>query len=145
MATVANEIKMGHNATIAHQRAIADLIVGLRALYLAHAIDLEALPETDIDPGNPESKCPDLVLRDNLSFTVPIIIEVTTNFGYKTDLLKAKKLIDETAFGIEEAFIYNFESDTWYKYSKKGGIAEVQRSFSDILQLDLSQFIQPAR
>ncbi len=44
----------GHLATLNHQRAIKRLIVGLDKLYDQGNIRLEALPETDIDPGNPE-------------------------------------------------------------------------------------------
>ncbi len=72
------QIEMGHLATIHHQRAIKKLIFGLEKLFLSGEITLEPLPETDIDPGNPESKCPDIVLQDEENATVPVIIEVAT-------------------------------------------------------------------
>jgi len=53
-----------------------------------------------------------------------------------------RKLVDETAYGIKEAFVYNYETKNWYKYSKTQGIVEENRSFSDILQLDLNSFLR---
>lgn len=142
MNSVAAELEMGHNARLEHQRVIADLIAGSRTFYNQQKIQLEPLPETDLDPGNPESKCPDIQFRDNEAFTVPIIVEVSGNFGYKTDFVKVRKLVEETAYGIEEAFVYNYETGNWYKYSKLQGIVEEDRSYSDLLQLDLNSFLR---
>ena len=130
------EIEMGHLATVHHQRAIKSLVFGLEKRYQSGEIKLEPLPETDIDPGNPESKCPDLILQDNVLSTVPVIVEVATNRGWRTDFSKMRRLIDETEFGIEEGFVLNFERDEWHKYSRAKG-AEEQVSWSDVLGLDL--------
>ena len=135
------EIEMGHLATINHQRAIKKLVFGLEKLYQSGVIPYEPLPETDIDPGNPESKCPDLILQDNDNMTVPIIIEVSTRRGCKTDYAKLRRLMDETEFGIVEGFVLNFETGEWLKYFK--GITEAQKlsSWSNTLNLDLSLLI----
>lgn len=135
------EIEMGHLATTNHQRAIKKLVYGLESLYISGAISLEPLPETDIDPGNPESKCPDLILQDNVKSTVPVIIEVSTNRGWKTDYSKMRHLIDHTEYGIEEGFVLNFETHVWHKYSKTKGIAQEQPAWSDVLNLDLSGLV----
>jgi hypothetical protein len=145
MNSVAAELQTGHNARLEHQRVIAALIAGLHNAYLQDKIRLEPLPETDLDPGNPESKCPDIQLRDNEQFTIPLIIEVSGNFGYKSDFIKIRKLLHETAYGIEEAFVYNYETGSWYKYSLNGGIAEENRSYADTLQLDLNNFLNLKR
>lgn len=134
------EFEMGHLATINHQRAIKRLVFGLEKLYLQGEIALEPLPETDIDPGNPESKCPDLVLQDNVNSTVPIVIEIATNRGWKTDALKLRRLMDETDFGIVEGFVLNFEKGEWYKYSKITNPSN-NPSWSDVLSVDLSTFL----
>lgn len=137
---VTSSVETGHNATIAHQRAIKRLIVGLDQLQSSFKVPLEALPETDIDPGNPESKCPDVILRDNTRFTVPVIIEVATNMGAKTDFKKMKHLIDTTEYGIEEGFVYNFEANQWTKYSKQNTQHD-SHSWSDVLGIDLAPLI----
>ncbi|MCB0580568.1 MAG: hypothetical protein KDD10_14810 [Phaeodactylibacter sp.] len=135
------EIELGHLATIHHQRAIKKLLFGLEALYVAGKIALEPLPETDIDPGNPESKCPDLILQDEEKATVPVIIEIATNRGWKTDFAKLRRLMDETEYGIEEGFVLNFEKGEWHKYSKSKGVVEGRPSWSDVLQVDLDTLL----
>lgn len=138
MVTVTTEIDMGHLATLQHQRAIKRLIVGLDKLYEQGQITLEALPETDIDPGNPDSKCPDIILRDNARQMVPVIIEVATHFGANTDLKKLRNLIHDTEYGIEEGFVYDFEKGIWLKYSKNKGVETESPSWSEILKVDLT-------
>ncbi|MCU0340603.1 MAG: hypothetical protein MUE30_12020 [Spirosomaceae bacterium] len=134
------EIEMGHLATIHHQRAIKKLVFGLEKLFLNGEIPYEPLPETDIDPGNPDSKCPDLILQDNSHLTVPVIIEVATNRGWKTDFLKLRRLIDDTDFGIVEGFVLNFETNTWHRYNKAGQISE-DTSWSEVLMIDLQKIM----
>lgn len=141
MNSVAQELEMGHNAKLEHQRVIADIIANSRSLYKKRQILLEPLPETDLDPGNSESKCPDIQFRNEKELAVPVIIEIAGSFGYKTDFIKVRKLVEETAYGIEEAFVFNYETRNWYKYSKLNGILEENRSFSDVLQLDLNEFV----
>ncbi|AEE54280.1 hypothetical protein [Haliscomenobacter hydrossis] len=135
------EIEMGHLATIRHQRAIKNIVFGLERLFQNGQIQLEPLPETDIDPGNSESKCPDVILQDNQKSTVPVIIEIATNRGAKTDFSKMRRLIDDTEYGIVEGFVLNFETGAWLKYSKELGIVEENPAWSDVLGLNLSEFI----
>lgn len=142
MPNIISEIKMRHLAALEHQRAIKQLIIGLDKLYKDGKTNLEALPETDIDPGNPDSKCPDVILRNNDEFAVPVIIEVTTNMGYRNDYNKVCKLINETDFGITEGFVLNFESGDWYKYSKEHGVVLEETSWSAELQFDLKKSFQ---
>jgi hypothetical protein len=135
------EVEMGHLATVHHQRAIKKLVFGLERLFQNGQIQLEPLPETDIDPGNPESKCPDIILQDNQQSTVPIIIEIATSRGAKTDFSKMRRLIDSTEYGIEEGFVLNFETGAWLKYSKTNGAVEENPAWSDVLGLNFSEFL----
>lgn len=135
------EIEMGHLATIHHQRAIKQLVFGLETLYQSGKISLEPLPETDIDPGNPDSKCPDLILQDNENSTVPVIIEVATHRGWRTDFKKLKQLMDETEFGIQEGFVLDFQQKEWHKYSKSGDVVNDNPSWSDVLKIDLNSLL----
>lgn len=141
MSMITAEIEMGHLATLHHQRAIKKLIVALDKLFQDGLITLEALPETDIDPGSPESKCPDIILRDNERLLVPVIIEVATHFGARTDLKKMRNLIENTEYGIEEGFVYDFEKSSWMKFSKEKGLEMDNPSWSNILSVDLSQIL----
>ncbi len=135
------ELEMGQLATLTHQRAIKRFIIGLDKLYEQGKTQLEVLPETDIDPGNPESKCPDILLRDNAAVAVKLVIEIATHLGARTDFKKLRRLIDETEYGIEEGFVYDFEQKTWMKYSKKTGIVTDNPSWSEVLQFDLGSLI----
>lgn len=142
MTTVATQqIEMGHLATLHHQRAIKRLLLGLDKPLLESKSNLEALPETDIDPGNPESKCPDIILRDNLLETVPVVIEIATNLGAKTDFRKLSRLIEDTEFGIEEGFVFNFERRTWHKFSRSLGPVLENPSWSEVLKMDLAELV----
>jgi hypothetical protein len=134
------EFEMGHLATVHHQRAIKKIVFGLEKYYQSGQIKLEPLPETDIDPGNPDSKCPDIILQNNVDSTVPIIVEIATNRGWKTDFNKLRRLIDETEYGIEEGFVLNFETGVWHKYSKGAADKMLASSWSDVLKLDLAHF-----
>ncbi|MFN3561211.1 MAG: hypothetical protein ACK4XY_05215 [Chloroherpetonaceae bacterium] len=133
-------VDVGHNASLAHQRVIANLIFHLRLMLRNGQTTLDALPETDLDTGNPQSVCPDIVLLDNDAFTFPVIIEVTTNYGFRNDCEKVSRLVRETKFGIEEAFVYNFQANKWFRYSINSGASD--SSFSQRLNIDLSTFIQ---
>lgn len=133
-------VDVGHNASLLHQRAIADLIFGLRQLRQNGETKLLALPETDLDVGNPQSPCPDVVLLDEERFSFPVIIEVTTNYGFRNDCDKVARLARETKFGIEEAFVYNLQSKRWFRYSTRSGESESSRS--DALNVDLATFIE---
>ena len=135
------EIEMGHLATINHQRAIKKLVFGLEKLYQSGQIPYEPLPETDIDPGNPESKCPDLILQDNQNGTVPIVIEIATRRGWKTDYNKVRRLMNDTEYGIVEGFTLNFESGEWLKYTKNILEEDSHSSWSDVLNIDLKTLL----
>lgn len=128
-------------APVEHQRVIAKLTTGLgRLFYQEKAIGLEPLPETMLDEGK-VSQVPDLSLRDEVNAQIPIIVEVCHSYGLKGDLQKVIQLIDEDLYGIREGFIYDYRACNWLRYRfGDAGIAE-PFSFSDILQLDLNQFL----
>lgn len=136
-----HEDEMGVNAPIDHQRAISQLTVGLGKLYYYDkAISLEPLPETMLDEGR-TSPTPDLILYDREAEHIPIIIEVCHTRGLKGDLQKVVSLIEDYAYDIQEGFVYNYRTGQWLRY-RKGDQAEARESsFSEILSLDLSQFL----
>ncbi|GAB3944062.1 hypothetical protein GCM10028805_11180 [Spirosoma harenae] len=124
-----------------HQRVIAKLMTGLGVLfYREKAIHLEPLPETMLDEGK-ASQVPDISLRDNRIAQTPIIIEICHINGLRGDLRKVVQLIDEDDYGIREGFIYDYHTEKWLLYRFGDGGLTTESSYSEILQLDLNQFL----
>ncbi|GAA4447020.1 hypothetical protein GCM10023189_02840 [Nibrella saemangeumensis] len=139
---IVHEEEMGVNAPMEHQRVISKLNVGLGKLYYYDkAIRLEPLPETMLDEGR-TSPTPDLVLYDNSADQIPIIIEVCHTRGLKGDLQKVISLIENAPYDIREGFVYNYKTSQWLRYRLGDGGTATESSFSEILQLDLDQFLK---
>ncbi|MFD2571032.1 hypothetical protein ACFSUS_10335 [Spirosoma soli] len=123
-----------------HQRVIAQLISGLSPLYHNAVIKLEPLPETMLDEGR-ISQVPDVSLYNNETDQTPIVIEICHTNGMKDDVLKVIELIDADRYGIREGFIYNYKTQQWLRYRfGDNGVTEAL-SYSEILSLDLNQFL----
>ena len=135
--TVAND--MGVNAPIIHQRVIARLTAKLYPLYESGKITYEPLPETML--GEYSSPTPDVILYDNNADQTPVIIEVCQTRGVKGDLQKVIQLIDGELYGIREAFVYDYKTQQWLRYRLGDGGMTISSSQSDILGLDLNQFV----
>lgn len=125
----------------AHQRVISKLNSGLGPLfYREHTIKLEPLPETMLDDGQ-ASPVPDLILYDNEARLTPIIIEICHSEGLRKDLKKVITLLESDDYGIREGFVYDYVASLWFRYTKGDGGLTQSTSFSEILQLDLNQFL----
>lgn len=124
-----------------HQRVIAQLTTGLGILYYKErSIGLEPLPETMLDEGK-ASPVPDLSLCNNTTDETPIIIEVCHSKGQKDDLQKIMQLVDAELYGIIEGFVYNYKTGEWLRYRRGDGGVVLNTSFSNVLELDLGQFL----
>lgn len=131
----------GVDAPIEHQRVISRLNVGLGILYYKdRTLAYEPLPETMIDEGQ-TSPTPDLVLYNPATELMPIIIEVCHTRGQKNDLKKVIRLIEDDDYGILEGFVYNYRTNEWLRYCKGDGGVATGTSFSELLSLDLAQFL----
>ncbi len=136
-----SNLDMGINAPKAHQRIISKLTASLGHLfYHQHEIALEPLPETQIDEGQ-TSPVPDILLYDNESYRTPIIIEICHPNGFKNDLRKIIRLIEENDYGIEEGFIYDYVRGIWAKYQKGVGQVFEDTSYSGILEIDFATLL----
>ncbi|GEM_PF-2322360 len=69
--SVAKELEIGFNEILEHQRVIAELIIGGRTFYNQNKIQLEPLPQMELDPGNSDSKYLDFLFHDNQQFITP--------------------------------------------------------------------------
>ncbi len=131
----------GTNSPLDHQRVISKLIVGLGILfYRKKTIALEPLPETPLAEG-PGHSVPDVSLSDPETEETRIIIEVSRGRGEKNDLWKVVQLIDHNRYGILEGFVYNYRTGDWLRYRKGEGGVATETSFSEVLGLDLGQFL----
>ncbi|GAB4027693.1 hypothetical protein [Spirosoma gilvum] len=134
------EDDMGVNSTRYHQSAIAKLTGGLYPLYRAGAIALEPLPEMMLTEGY-ASPMPDVSLYSYAEEETKVVVEVCQTNGQKNDLKKIIWLIDENEYGILEGFVYNYKTRHWLRYRKGEGGVATESSFSDVLNLDLNQFL----
>ena len=133
--------EMGINAPKDHQRVISKLTTGLGNLYYQQQqISLEPLPETMLDEGQ-TSPVPDMLLYDNQQHITPIVIEVCHTSGVRNDIKKIVRLVDEFDYGIQEGFLYDYVANEWQRYRKGQAQPESGVSFSEVLQLDLNQFL----
>lgn len=68
-------------------------------------------------------------------------MEVCQTNGLKHDTGKIIRLIDEEEYGILEGFVFNYKTQQWLRYRSGDGALLTESSFSDIVQLDLNEFI----
>ncbi len=130
---------MGVNAPVIHQRIIARLTARLYPLFEAATISYEPLPEMML--GEYSTPTPDVVLYDNETDQTPVIIEVCQTRGAKGDLQKVIQLIDGQLYGIQEGFVYDYKTRHWLRYGLGDGGIAVASSFSEVLKIDLNQFV----
>lgn len=129
-----------------HQRVISKLNTRLGMLYYVEGvIQLEPFPETMIDETrasrNDGPPVPDLLRYDNETSESPIIVEVCHQEGLKLDLKKVTRLVDEENYGILKGFVYNYISHEWHQYRKGTGWVMDAPFYSNVLTLDLNEFL----
>ncbi|MEZ0540771.1 hypothetical protein [Fibrella arboris] len=131
----------GANAPMRHQQIISRLHVGLGILYYKErTLIYEPLAETMLAEGygNP---VPDVLLFDHATEQTRLIIEVCQTNGQKNDLKKIIRLIEDDDYGILEGFVYNYRTNEWLRYCKGDGGVATASSFSELINLDLAQFL----
>lgn len=131
----------GVNAPLQHQQVISRLHVELGILYYKQqSIPYEPLPETMLTEGygNP---VPDILLYDHEAEKTRVIVEICQTSGEKSDLRKVIRLIEDEDYGILEGFVFNYKTRIWMRYRKGDGGQAIETAFSEILQVNLGQFI----
>ena len=129
----------GTNAPVMHQHTIARLTAKLYPYYEAGTIEYEPLPEMMV--GEYNSPVPDIILYDYVTEQAQVIIEIAHDKGFKSDLKKVIALIDEESYGIREGFVYNYKTGQWLRYGKGDGGQATESSFSNVLNLTLSELL----
>ena len=86
------------------------------------------------------SKAPDVVIYENEDDRYPVvIIEITTENMCKSIIKEVTKLMKSFSM-IEEAFVYDYESNEWYCYGKD--VDPDEPSYSPLLDVDFADFIE---
>ena len=131
---------MGVNAPLIHQQVISRIHVGLGVLYYYQkSIPYEPLTETML--GEESNPTPDLLLYDHETEQTRIIIEICGVRGAKADLKKIIDLTESGLYGILEGFVYNYKTQEWFRYRPGSGSLTETTAYSDVLKLDLNQFL----
>ena len=134
-----NTIIIGVNAPKSHQRVIGKLMTALGHLFYREGkIPFEPFTETMIDEGK-TSPTPDVLLFDNHSAQNKVIIEVSTSAGERKDFEKLVELMND--YGVEEGFVYNYNTKAWRKYRLGAGEVTDNPSFCDTIGYDLDKFL----
>lgn len=129
---------MGVNAPKEHQRVIAKLTAGLYWLFAQGKIPYEPFPEVMIDAAK-TSPTPDVLLYDNVRSRNVVIIEVAAD-GWKKDFRKVMELVED--YEVDEGFVYNYQTNSWLKYSRQRGEVTDAPSFCDAIGHDLADFVK---
>ncbi|GAB3500627.1 hypothetical protein GCM10027341_26230 [Spirosoma knui] len=131
----------GTNSPFEHQLVISKLTVELGVLYYHKGlIPLIPLPETPLGDG-PGYPVPDVLLFDKGAEQTRVIIEVSGNRSFNSDVRKVIRLIEDDDYGILEGFIYNYKTREWLRYRKGDGGVATTSSFSEVMGVELGAFL----
>lgn len=91
--------------------------------------------------GEYSSPTPDITLYNNATDSTPIVVEVCQTRGVKSDVEKIIGMIDGNLYGIQEGFVYDYRNQKWLRYCLGDNGLTTESSFSEILQIDLNDFL----
>lgn len=129
--TKTNQGLAGQNAP-EQQYAIRDIM-----FYIYDEKKIKSIPELKIFVNEVNYKIPDIVTyvhRENGEYVGVIYFEVCRKSGIYNDTEKLQSLQKNQKKGKVECFIYEYESNIWYKVNKKGRTKDESRS--ELLGLD---------
>lgn len=133
-------VPMAINSPRPHQAVITKLIARLYVLFETQQIALQPYPETMIDSSQ-SSPVPDVILVNVTTELPTVIIEITNKTGFKGDCKKVQRLIDEQNYEIQEGFVYNYQTNEWFRYELGKGKTLNQPSFCTSIGYDLAAFL----
>lgn len=138
---LAGSLGMSPRPSIQHQIIMATLIRKL-ANWLGD--NYFVLPETQIDPADPHTLAPDVVVfekHEDLHRLKPVIfIEIERAARIKKNISKCDEIMKR--YGVQESFVFNYETNTWYKILDTTIEPQTESpSYSDLLHVDLDTFL----
>lgn len=136
----------GYNIPL-HQQVISDFIYHIRRYLQSKGLQYEYMVAPEVVLKNNELKngyiIPDVSVKKRASsWNQPeIIIEVTRNRSWNSDIKKVRKAINEVR-SLKEVFVFNIEETECWRISKPDFDEEDGNCFSSVLKFDLKNCLR---
>lgn len=136
----------GYNIPL-HQEVISDFIFHIRKFLQSRGLQYEYKVAPEVVLRNNDFKdgyiIPDIsVKRRESSWNQPeMIIEVTRNRSWNSDIKKVRKAIKEVK-SLKEVFVFNIEESECWRISKPDFDEEDGNCFSGVLRFDLKNCLR---
>jgi hypothetical protein len=99
----------------------------------------EVVYESNLDPSNPDSEKPDVVVYSKKKYFMPVVaIEICNAKEIRETILEAGKML--TTYKLEEFFIFDYESDNWFFINEQGD--KKLNSFSNYFSIDFNSLVE---
>ena len=136
----------GYNIPL-HQEVISDFIFHIRKYLQSRGLQYEFKVASEVMLRNEDLKdgyiIPDVSVKKwESSWNQPeMIIEVTRNRSWNTDIKKVRKAIKEVR-SLKEVFVFNIEESECWRISKPDFDEEDGNCFSGVLKFDLKNCLR---
>ena len=136
----------GYNIPL-HQEVISDFIYHIRKHLQSKGLQYEFTVAPEVVLRNEDFKVgyiiPDISVkkRENSWNQPEMIIEVTRNRSWNSDIKKVRKAIKEVRT-LKEVFVFNIEESECWRITKPNFDEEDGNCFSDVLRFDLKNCLR---
>ena len=136
----------GNNIPL-HQEVISDFIYHIRKHLQSKGLQYEFTVAPEVVLRNEDFKVgyiiPDISVkkRENSWNQPEMIIEVTRNRSWNSDIKKVRKAIKEVR-SLKEVFVFNIEESECWRITKPNFDEEDGNCFSDVLRFDLKNCLR---
>ena len=136
----------GNNIPL-HQEVISDFIYHIRKHLQSKGLQYEFTVAPEVVLRNEDFKMgyiiPDISIkkRENSWNQPEMIIEVTRNRSWNSDIKKVRKAIKEVRT-LKEVFVFNIEESECWRITKPNFDEEDGNCFSDVLRFDLKNCLR---
>ncbi len=136
----------GNNIPL-HQEVISDFIYHIRKHLQSKGLQYEFTVAPEVVLRNEDFKMgyiiPDISIkkRENSWNQPEMIIEVTRNRSWNSDIKKVRKAIKEVR-SLKEVFVFNIEESECWRINKPDFDEEDGNCFSDVLRFDLKNCLR---
>ncbi len=136
----------GNNIPL-HQEVISDFIYHIRKHLQSKGLQYEFTVAPEVVLRNEDFKMgyiiPDISIkkRENSWNQPEMIIEVTRNRSWNSDIKKVRKAIKEVRT-LKEVFVFNIEESECWRINKPDFDEEDGNCFSDVLRFDLKNCLR---
>lgn len=85
------------------------------------------------------SPVPDVLLLDEETDLVQVIIEITHTQGVKKDLRKLQELMHE--YSVPEGFVYDYRLEKWYRYQLATKELKTDEDYCQTININLAELL----